>query len=149
MTKNNKAQSALPYVRRLLEDEYVQEQLRGAAQGLRSVYERARKERGKATEDKHLYGNLRHAATSIRNAATALQRPKPEPKKKRRLGKIAVLAFAVGGSAWLVMRLQKHQGAPPPAGDAATVAGAPAAGTGSPPPAPEPQQPAASSPPQA
>jgi ferric-dicitrate binding protein FerR (iron transport regulator) len=137
MAKTKKAQSALPYARRLLEDEYVQEQLRNAAQGLRTVYERARKERGKATEDKHLYGNLRHAATSIRNAATALQRPKPKPKK-RRARKLAAFGFAVGGCAWLVMWLQKQQTAANPPGDLATEPGAPAAAAGGSQRAPEP-----------
>lgn len=145
MAKSKKVNSALPYARRLIEDEYVQEQLRNAAQGLRTVYERARKERGKATEDKHLYGSLRHAATSIRNAATALQRPKPKPKK-RRARKLATLGLAVGGCAWLVMWLQKDQtaasspegsatdaGAPTAAGGLHRVPGPEPAGTGSPP----------------
>lgn len=145
MAKTKKAQSALPYAQRLLEDEYVQEQLRNAAQGLRTVYERARKGRGKATEDKHLYGNLRHAATSIRNAATALQRPKPKPKK-RRARKLATLAFAVGGCAGVVMWLQKHQTANPP-GDSTTEPGAPATAAGGSQRAPEPEHAATGSPP--
>jgi ferric-dicitrate binding protein FerR (iron transport regulator) len=91
----------------VLEDEYVQEQLRNAVLGLRTAYGRARKERGKATEDKHLYGNLRHAATSLRNAATAIQRPKAKPK--RRLRKVMVLALSAGGCVWLTTRLQKEQ----------------------------------------
>jgi ferric-dicitrate binding protein FerR (iron transport regulator) len=107
MANTKKAKSALPYARQLLEDEYVQEQLRSAAAGLRTAYERTRKKRAKATEDKRLYNSLRHSATSIRNAAIALQRPKPKPK--RRFRKVAVLLFAVGGSAWLTMKLQKQQ----------------------------------------
>jgi ferric-dicitrate binding protein FerR (iron transport regulator) len=112
MAKTKKAKAAVPYARRLLEDEYVQEQLRNAAGGLRTAYERARRERGKAAEDKHLYSNLRHAATSIRNAATALQRPKPAPKPKRRARKVAILVLAVGGCALLTIRLQKHHQTP-------------------------------------
>ena len=98
---------AMVYVRHVLEDEYVQEQLRNAATGLRDAYERTRRERAQVTEDKRLYANLRQAATSIRNAATALQKkPEPEPKP-RRLGKVAVLAVAVGGTAWLAIKMQK------------------------------------------
>lgn len=108
MAKTDKAKSALPYARRLLEDEYVQEQLRSAAGALRTAYGRARNERAAATEDKQLYGQLRQAATSLRKATNALQRPKPEPKK-RRLRKAATLAFAVGGSAWLTAKLQSRQ----------------------------------------
>jgi ferric-dicitrate binding protein FerR (iron transport regulator) len=125
MAKTDTAKSAVPYIRRLLEDEYVQEQLRDAAGGLRAVYERASRERGKAAEDKHVYGNLRHAATSIRNAATALQQPKPKPR--RRFLKIATLAFAVGGSAGLVIWLQKQQPVPSQPSDPGTGAGTPAA----------------------
>jgi ferric-dicitrate binding protein FerR (iron transport regulator) len=110
MVKTDKAKSALPYARRLLEDEYVQEQLRSAAVALRNAYGRARRERADATEDKRLYGHVREAATSLRKATNALQRPKPAPKK-RRLRKAATLAFAIGGSAWLAAKLQSRQSA--------------------------------------
>ncbi|HJS93841.1 MAG TPA: hypothetical protein VJ741_06230 [Solirubrobacteraceae bacterium] len=107
MAKSKNAKSAVPYARRLLEDEYVQEQLRNAAGGLRAAYGRARKQRSQAAEDKRLYGHVREAVTSIRNAATALQRPKPKPK--RRFRKVVVLAGAVGGCALLTVKLQKQQ----------------------------------------
>jgi ferric-dicitrate binding protein FerR (iron transport regulator) len=138
MAKTKKAKSTLPYARRLLEDEYVQEQLRNAVGGLRTAYQRARKERGKATEDKHLYNNIRHAATSIRNAATALQRPKPKPK--RRLGRVAILAVAIGGCAGLVIWLQKHQSAASQPGEPATGVEASGAGLSGSQPTPEPEQ---------
>jgi hypothetical protein len=64
-----KTKSALPYVQRLFEDEYVQEQLRDAAGGLRSAYERVRSRGGTAAEDKRLYASVREAATSMRRAA--------------------------------------------------------------------------------
>lgn len=105
MAKTKKqAKSAIPYVQRLFEDRYVQDQLRSAAGGLRGAYARVRRGGGQATEDKKLYGNLRQAATSIRNAATALQRPKAQPK--RRFQKVAAAALA-GGSALLVAKQQK------------------------------------------
>ena len=138
MAKSKKAKSAVPYARRLLEDEYVQEQLRNAAGGLRAAYERVRKERAQATEDKRLYGHVREAATSIRNAATALRRPKPQPRRKRRLRKIAILAIAVGGTALLTSKLQNQQpGANQPT-DAAAGLGSPTAGVGPSEPTPEP-----------
>jgi ferric-dicitrate binding protein FerR (iron transport regulator) len=118
MAKSN-AKSAQTYARRLLEDEYVQEQLRKAAGGLRAAYDRARKERAQAAEDKRLYGHVREAVTSIRNAAIALQRPKPKPK--RRLGRVAVLACAVGGCVLLTKKLQEQQ---EPAAQAYPAAGA-------------------------
>ena len=107
MAKTDKAKSAVPYARRLLEDEYVQEQLRAAAGGLRAASQRARREPSQAPEDKRLYRNLRQAAMSIRNASTALQQPDPKPK--RYLPKVAILALAVGGCTLLTMKLQKQQ----------------------------------------
>ena len=107
MAKSKTAKSALPYVRRLIEDEYVQEQLRDAAGGLRAAFDRARRERARATEDKRLYGHVREAATAIRKAAVALQGPKAKPK--RRLRKVAILAFALGGTVLLTLKLQKQQ----------------------------------------
>jgi 23S rRNA pseudoU1915 N3-methylase RlmH len=108
MATTDKAKSALPYARRLLEDEYVQEQLRSAAGALRTAYARARQQKADAAEDKRLYDHVREAATSLRKATTALQRPKPAPKKHR-LRKAATLAFAIGGSAWLTAKLQKSR----------------------------------------
>ena len=126
MAKTSNAQSALPYVQRLLEDEYVQEQLRDAAKGLRNAYGRAARQRAQATDDKKLYASLRRAATSIRNATTALRKPEPPPK--RRVRKVLIIALAAMGAA-LLTRLGRHQqhastaphlsavgGATPPAG---------------------------------
>jgi hypothetical protein len=98
-----KAQSAATYIERLLEDEYVQEQLRNAAVGLRQAYQRTQSKGGRAAEDKKVYDNLRHAATSMRRAATSLHRPKPQPKK-RPIGKLAAAAVAVGGGAYLIAK---------------------------------------------
>jgi uncharacterized protein (UPF0147 family) len=110
MAGTSKTESVLAYLTRLLEDDYVQAELRNAAQGLRAAYERTRKQQAKATEDKRVYANVRRAATSIRNAAGALQRSE-RPPKKRRARKIATLAFAVGGCALLTIKLQKEYAA--------------------------------------
>jgi chemotaxis response regulator CheB len=94
-----------PYVRRLLEDEHVHEQLSEAATRLRKAYERAdRKKKGaKAAEDKKLYAHLRGAASSLRGAALALQR-KPPPKPKRRGRKLVLVAALTGGAVLLAKR---------------------------------------------
>lgn len=111
MGNTTTAKSGLPYVQRLLEDEFVQEQLRNAASGARAVYASARRERSKAADDKALYRNLRQAATSIRNAAMALRRPEPP---KRRVRKAAIIGLAIGGCALLTKKLQKLQSQPAP-----------------------------------
>lgn len=107
MAKTKRAESALPYIQRLLEDEYVQAQLRQAASGARAAYARARRQPHEAAEDRRLYRNLRHAATSTRNAASALRHPKPEPKHRGR--KVAIIGLAIGGCALLTIKLQKLQ----------------------------------------
>jgi hypothetical protein len=86
-----------PYVRRLLEDEYIHDQLSDAAARLRKAYDRAeRKKKGaKAAEDKKLYAHVRGAAGSLRSAALALQRKPPEPKRRGR--KVLVVGSLVGG----------------------------------------------------
>jgi ferric-dicitrate binding protein FerR (iron transport regulator) len=97
MAKTKQAKSALPYARRLIEDQYVHEQLQNAAARLRQAYGRISRQRGKAAEDKKLYGNLREAATSIRKATLALQRRRPEPKRRGR--KVLLVVLAGGGAA--------------------------------------------------
>jgi len=95
MAKTERAKQALPYLRGLADDEYVQVQVRNALDGLASVSRRIAHKRGRAAEDKKLYDNLRQAATSVRNAFHALQRRKAEPKRRR--GRRIIAAVAVGG----------------------------------------------------
>jgi hypothetical protein len=112
MANSSRAKSALPYARRLLEDEYVQEQLREAVSGLRNVYGRAARERAQAADDKKLYANLRRAVTSIRNATTAL-RPEPAPKRQGR--KLLIIGLAAGGAAMLARFGRARSQVSPPA----------------------------------
>ncbi len=107
MARADQAKSAVPYLQRLVEDEYVQAQLRDAVARLREAYERAYRKRGKAADDKKLYGSLRQAAGSIRNATTALQRRKPEPKRHGR--KLVAVALAGGGVAGLLRRRGREE----------------------------------------
>ena len=126
MARSKQAKSTLPYIERLLEDEYVQEQLRNAAGGLRAAYGRTNRRRAKAAEDKKLYGNLRQAATSIRKATSALQRPKAQPKRRKR--KVATVIVVCGGGALLITKLQRRQSQGPaePVPPPDEVTGAPA-----------------------
>jgi chemotaxis response regulator CheB len=96
---------AAPYVRRLLEDEYVHDQLSDAATRLRKAYRRAeRKKKGaKAAEDKKLYAHVRGAAGSLRGAALALQR-KPPPKQSKRRGRKLVLVATLAGGVVLLAK---------------------------------------------
>jgi hypothetical protein len=100
MAKTHKAKQALPYLRGLAEDEYVQHQIRSALDGLASASRRIARKRGKAAEDKKLYDNLRRAATSVRNASLALQRRKPEPQHR---GRTVIALTALAGGIALVI----------------------------------------------
>jgi ferric-dicitrate binding protein FerR (iron transport regulator) len=104
--KTKQAKSAIPYVQRLAEDDYIQGQLRNAADRLREASARARRKRGRAVEDKKLYANLSEAATSIRKAAGRLQR---KPKPKRRGRKLAAAAVMAGGAALVWRRKASGQ----------------------------------------
>jgi hypothetical protein len=97
VARRKKRSSAITYARRLTEDDYVHGQLRQAAGGLRQAYGRAARRRGKAAEDKKLYGHLRDSATAIRRAMLALQRKPPEPKHRGR--KLGLVMLAGGGAA--------------------------------------------------
>jgi hypothetical protein len=99
-TKTKQAKAAIPYARRAVEDEYVQEQVRKAVAQLRDVYKRASREGGKASKDNQLYAKVREAATSARRAVGAIEEP-PQPKRRGR--KLLVLA-AVTGIVGLLLR---------------------------------------------
>ena len=107
MANTRNAKTTLPYVQRLIEDEYVQEQLREAAAGLRNAYERATRKNAQAAEDKKLYANLRRGATSVQNAVIALRRP-PEPPPTHRGRNVVVIAVAIGATVVITRIAQKQ-----------------------------------------
>ncbi len=89
------AESARPYVKRLIEDEDLRENLREAYDAARDAYERASEGKGPAKsvlEDKKLQGDLRNAAESLRAASDALREPEREDKGGH-LGKLLLVAF--------------------------------------------------------
>src|SRR4051812_24504293 len=57
-----------PYVERLLENSYAQEQLGEAVESLRAAYQRASKRRVEPTRDEKLRRQIRQAALSITEA---------------------------------------------------------------------------------
>jgi hypothetical protein len=107
MAKTKTATSPLPYLQRLLEDQYVQEQISDAAVAARNAYSRAARKRAQATEDKKLYTSLRHAATSVRNAAVALRRA-PEPPPKHHVRNFLIIAVAIAATVGMTKLAQKQ-----------------------------------------
>jgi hypothetical protein len=93
------------YAQRLLDNEYVQDNLAQAADSLRSAYRRASKRRVEPTRDEKLRGQVRQAALSLREAASALKtgRTKPKPRWRRRV----IVAMAVGAGAAAIVTAKR------------------------------------------
>jgi hypothetical protein len=93
-----------PYVQRLIEDAELRDNIREAYESARKAY--GRLSNGKAPtkallEDKKLHKELSNAAENLRDAAAALKAG-PKKKKKRRLGRVFLLAV-VGGALALAL----------------------------------------------
>ena len=119
-TAQRRDEAAL-YMRRLLEDERIHDQLADAATRLRKAYERAErtKKGGKAAEDKQLYANVREAAGSLRAAVIALRQPPPKPKRTGR--KVLIAVVAVAGAGLVAKRVSGSSEAPDYSGDGSRV----------------------------
>jgi hypothetical protein len=94
-----------PYVRRVVEDAELRENVRQAYESLRTVYGRLSngKPVGKQlTDDKKLHKEVRHAAEALRDAGSALREG---PKKHKRRGGFGKLLFVgiVGAGVALVV----------------------------------------------
>jgi Tfp pilus assembly protein PilE len=104
MAKRKQAKAAMPYLQRMAENEYAQQQLRNAAARLREAYSRGTKQGTKTAEDKKFYGKVREAATSIRRAVGAVEDPPPKPKRR---GRKAVAIALIGAAAVIAGRARK------------------------------------------
>lgn len=92
---------ATPYIRRLVQDAQLRENVKTAYDSSRSAY--ARLTNGKAPtkallEDKKLQRDLQHAVEALRDATTALtEAPKKQARKSRGIArKLMIVAFAFG-----------------------------------------------------
>jgi hypothetical protein len=86
-----------PYVRRVVEDEELRENVRAAFDSARKAYARMSNGKGPVkalTEDKKTQKQLREAATSLRDAAESLRSAKSGRKRKRRGGLVVLLVGA-------------------------------------------------------
>ena len=87
----NAADTARPYVQRLIDDDDLRDNLREAYDAGRDAYARASgaKRPSDVLEDKKLQKDLRNASESLRAATEALR--EPEKKKGGGLGKLVLL----------------------------------------------------------
>lgn len=88
-----------PYVRRIVEDEELRENVRTAFESARKAYARMSNGKGPVkaiTEDKKTQKQLREAATSLKDAADSLRDAKAGRKKKRRGRGLVLLLIGAG-----------------------------------------------------
>jgi len=83
------------YAQRLLDNGYVQDNLAQAAENLRAALRRASKRRVEPTRDEKVRRQLRQAAQSLSEAASALRSGRTKPKKRR--GRKVLVMLVVGG----------------------------------------------------
>ena len=87
---------ATPYVERLVDNSYLQDNVRDGVANLRAAYERARRRKAaEAAQDKKLYRRVRRGIGSLAEAAIALKTGREKPKRRGRA--LIVLAVAGGG----------------------------------------------------
>ena len=93
----NAADTARPYVQRLIEDDDLRDNLREAYDAARDAYDRAAgaKKPSALLEDKKLQKDLRSATESLRAASEALREPE---KKKGGGGLFKLLLIAIVGA---------------------------------------------------
>ena len=88
-----------PYVERLLQNAYVQDNLLDAVENLREAYERAQKRRVEPARDEKIRHQLRQAALSLKEAGEALKSGRQKPKKHRAKRMLIVASLGAVGTA--------------------------------------------------
>ena len=83
MTATESASRLGPYVERLLQNAYVQDNLLDAVENLREAYERAQKRRVEPARDEKIRRQLRQSVLSLQKAGEALKSGRQKPKKRR------------------------------------------------------------------
>jgi hypothetical protein len=99
--KAARAAGTNPYIQRLVQDAGLREDIREALAQARSAYGRLANGKAPAKalmEDKKLQRDLREAATSLRDIGITL-REGPKRKRKRRLGRMILVALVGAGLA--------------------------------------------------
>jgi hypothetical protein len=120
---------------RLVDDDYVHEQLGDAARRLRQAKSRGVRRRSKAVEDKKLYAQLREAATSLTKAGRALRGEREherERKRKQARRRIVVAATLAGGSVAVLLKQRRSKPGEPNEDTATQTATAPESDTSEP-----------------
>jgi ribosomal protein L44E len=89
---------ATPYVERLVDNGYLQENVREGAANLRDAYSRARKRKAaEAAQDKKIHRRVQRGLGSLGEAAIALRTGREKPKRRR--GRVLLVLAVAGGGA--------------------------------------------------
>jgi hypothetical protein len=99
MTATESASRLGPYVERLLQNAYVQDNLLDAVENLRGAYERAQKRRVEPARDEKIRRQLRQSALSLQKAGEALKSGRQKPKKRRAKQTLVLVSLGAVGVA--------------------------------------------------
>jgi hypothetical protein len=102
MATKDYTEKAGVYAQRLVGNEYVQDNLAQAAENLRAAVRRASKRRVEPTTDEKIRRQVRQAAQSLSEAASALKTGRTKPKKRRGRRVLVVLVVGAGAAAAVV-----------------------------------------------
>jgi hypothetical protein len=101
MTASDQLSRITPYVGRLLEDEYVQEQIGQAINGLRNSSRRVKGQNAsEALQDRRLRRQLQDAIGSFTAASRALTQPPPPKHHRVRNAVLLLVAASAAAAAW-------------------------------------------------
>ena len=90
------AETARPYVQKLLEDDELRDNLRDAYESARDAYDRTvdgKRSAKDVLDDRKLQNDLKSAAESLRSAAESLREPEKRSKSGGGLGRLLLVAF--------------------------------------------------------
>ncbi|MQA74739.1 MAG: hypothetical protein GEU88_10445 [Solirubrobacterales bacterium] len=99
MALGNAAALSASMAERVLENEYAQDNLREGVEHLSAAYRRASKRRVRAVEDQKVREQLRQAAASMSEAASALSTGRHKPKRHRSRWLLAAASIGALGVA--------------------------------------------------
>lgn len=105
MAASHQLARVTPYVVRLLDDEYVQDQIAAGLTSLRASAKRARAQRAnQVLEDQRLHKQLRDVAGSFSNAVRALRQPSQAKRHPLRRGVLLLAGVGAAAAAGQTLR---------------------------------------------
>jgi hypothetical protein len=99
MNRSDTSSQLTPYLERLIDNRYAQENISDAAEKLRAAYRRASKRRVEPTRDEKLREHLRQAALSISEAGKAIKTGRQKPRKRWGRRMLVVIGVGLVGAA--------------------------------------------------